>query len=109
MSPKSEFQNLSFRILRRKQCHCWYFTVLFALLSVAHSRSFFFIYFLLSIYVTVSRPCRLLEFYPKKASSMSVCKCVMHRNTPQVSKKICASFFVLSVSREDLGFRKWSH
>ena len=45
MSPKSEFQNLSFRILRRKQCHCWYFTILFALLSVAHSRSFFFYLF----------------------------------------------------------------
>ena len=33
----------------------------------------FFFYFLLSIYVTVSRPYRLLEFYPKKASSMSLC------------------------------------
>ena len=70
MSPKSEFQNLSFCILRRKQCHCWYFTILFALLSVAVA---VFFYFLLSIYVTVSRPYRLLEFYPKKASSMSLC------------------------------------
>ena len=42
MSPKSEFQNLSFRILRRKQCHCWYFTILFALLSVAVAVFFLF-------------------------------------------------------------------
>ena len=31
MSPKSEFRNLSFRILRSKPCHCWYSTILFAL------------------------------------------------------------------------------
>ena len=41
MSPKSEFQNLSFHILRSKSFHCWYFTILFALcLSLSQ---FFFI------------------------------------------------------------------
>ena len=73
MSPKSEFQNLSFHILRRKQCHCWYFTILFALLSVAVA-VFFFIF--CCPYMSLFQghiACWNFTLKLKKASSMSLC------------------------------------
>ena len=81
MSPKSEFQNLSFRILRMKQYHCWYFTILFALLSVTVA---VFFYFCCPVSLFQGRvACR--NFTLKKASSMIFLQCAMHRNTTQVN------------------------
>ena len=51
--PESEFQNLSFLVLRRKPCCYWYFTVVFVLLfSVAAHLSEFGV----TVYINVAMP-----------------------------------------------------
>ena len=54
-------------------CRCWYFTIVFALFSVAFTISTHLCRlspFLLT-YVAVSRPCRLSEFYHNRVQTFS--------------------------------------
>ena len=67
----SDFQNLSFRVSKRKLCHCWYVLLLYLRFCCCHSFNPSLCRlspFLLS-YVTISRPYCLLEFYPNRASN----------------------------------------
>ena len=59
--------------MRRMPCRCWYFTIVFALFSVAFTISTHLCRlspFLLT-YVAVSRPCRLSEFYHNRVQTFS--------------------------------------
>ena len=82
MAPKSEFQNLSFRILRMKQYHWWCFNILFALLSVTVA----VVFFISAVLCHYFKAMLLVGILPlKKASSMIFLQCAMYRNTTQVN------------------------
>ena len=64
-----EFQNLTFRTLRKKPCR--YFTIVFALSLLLSQFQFVFVSFsvfpFLLSHVAVSRPCRMSEFNSNRA------------------------------------------
>ena len=62
--PKAEFQNLAFRVLRRKPCRSEYFTIVFERFSVAVAVLIHLIILspFLMPYVAVSRQCHLSKY-----------------------------------------------
>ena len=66
----SEFQNPSFLVLRRKPCPCRHFTIIFVLNFVTVKVSTHLLSFVVisAVFVAVSRPNYLSEFYPRRTS-----------------------------------------
>lgn len=66
----SEFQNPSFLVLRRRPCPCRYFTITFVLNFVTVKVSTHLLSFVVisAVFVAVSRPNYLSEFYPSRTS-----------------------------------------
>ena len=66
----SEFQNPSFLVLRRKPCPCRHFTIIFVLNFVTVKLSTHLLSFVVisAVFVAVSRPNYLSEFYPSRTS-----------------------------------------
>ena len=62
-----KFKTCCFTLLRRKPCHCWYFTIVFALFSVAVAVSTHLCVIFVSISAVLSRCFKamsLVEIYP---------------------------------------------
>ena len=75
--PHFEFQNLSFHILRRKPCHCWFFTIVFALFSSLSQFQRIFVSFI-SISPALClcfKAMSLVKIYPYRASMKGNSKC----------------------------------